>query len=79
VVADGADMALSTRVPWSTGCLDVSGRYNVQTVLLHENGHVAGLDHASSSASVMYPFYPAARCSLEPLDQQAITTLYPSR
>lgn len=75
--ADEADMALSTQVPWSAGCRDVPGRYDVQTVLLHENGHVAGLDHASSSASVMYPFYQAARCSLGLLDQEAIRTLYP--
>ena len=48
----------------------------LQTVLLHENGHVAGLDHASSTASVMYPFYQGARCTLDRLDQQAIRTLY---
>jgi hypothetical protein len=75
---DEADMALSTRVPWSTGCANVASRFDAQTVLLHENGHVAGLDHASSTASVMYPFYQGARCSLDALDQQAIRTLYPS-
>ena len=73
---DEADMALSTRVPWSTGCADIAGRVDVQSVLLHENGHVAGLGHASSTASVMYPFYQGARCSLDVLDQQAIRTLY---
>jgi hypothetical protein len=75
---DEADMALSTGVPWSTGCMDVAGGVDVQSVLLHENGHVAGLDHASSTASVMYPFYRSARCSLGALDQQAIRALYPS-
>jgi Matrixin len=75
---DEADMALSTRVPWSTGCANLAGRFDAQTVLLHENGHVAGLDHATSTASVMYPFYQGARCSLDALDQQAIRTLYPS-
>jgi Matrixin len=73
---DEADMALSTRVPWSTGCVNVAGRVDAQTVLLHENGHVAGLGHAASTASVMYPFYQGARCSLDVLDQQAIATLY---
>jgi Matrixin len=76
---DEADMALNTRVPWSAGCIDVAGRFDVQTVLLHENGHVAGLDHATSTASVMYPSYQAARCSLGALDQDAISTLYPGR
>jgi hypothetical protein len=75
--ADEADMALSTRVPWSTGCINVPGAFDAQTVLLHENGHVAGLDHASSTASVMYPSYQGARCSLGALDAQAIRTLYP--
>jgi hypothetical protein len=73
---DEADMALSTRVPWSTGCVNVAGRVDVQSVLLHENGHVAGLGHASSTASVMYPFYQGARCSIDALDHQAIRTLY---
>jgi hypothetical protein len=75
---DEADMALSTQVPWSTGCTDVAGSFDVQTVLLHENGHVAGLDHASSTESVMFPSYQAARCSLGALDQQAIRALYPA-
>jgi Matrixin len=73
---DEADMALSTRVPWHTGCTDGGNSFDAQTVLLHENGHVAGLDHASSTASVMYPFYQGARCTLDGLDEQAIRTLY---
>jgi hypothetical protein len=74
---DEADMALTTRVPWHTGCTNVAGSFDAQTVLLHENGHVAGLGHASSTASVMYPSYQGARCSLDALDAQAIRTLYP--
>ena len=34
---------------------NVAGSFDVQTVLLHENGHVAGLGHASSTSSVMFP------------------------
>jgi hypothetical protein len=73
---DDADMALNTRVPWSSGCTNVAGRFDVQTVLLHENGNVAGLHHASSTASVMFPSYQGGRCSLDALDEQAIRTLY---
>jgi hypothetical protein len=73
---DEADMALSTRVPWHTGCTIVANSFDTQAVLLHENGHVAGLDHAASTASVMYPFYRGARCTLDALDQRAIRTLY---
>jgi Matrixin len=75
---DEADMALSTRVPWHTGCTTVANSFDTQTVLLHENGHVAGLDHATNTASVMYPYYGGARCTLDALDQQAIQTLYPA-
>ena len=74
---DEADMAINTRVPWRTGCSNSSSGYDLRTVVLHENGHVAGLDHASSTQSVMYPSYQTARCTLFPLDQQAIATLYP--
>jgi hypothetical protein len=74
---DEADMALSTAVPWNTGCVSVPNSFDLQSVLLHENGHVAGLDHATSTASVMYPYYQGAACSLSPLDEQAIAALYP--
>ena len=74
--ADEADMALSTRVPWHTGCTTVANSFDAQTVLLHENGHVAGLAHAASTASVMYPFYQGARGTLGALDQRALRTLY---
>ena len=75
---DEADMALSNRVAWSAGCASAAGVFDAQSVLLHENGHVAGLDHAASTASVMYPFYQGPRCSLDALDEQAIRTLYPA-
>jgi hypothetical protein len=75
---DEADMALSTTVAWHTGCTTVASSFDLQSVLLHENGHVAGLDHADNTASVMYPFYQGARCSLDTLDEQAIGTLYPA-
>ena len=74
---DEADMAINSRVTWSTGCTQIGNSVDLQTVVLHENGHVAGLDHASSTQSVMYPSYQTARCSLFPLDQTAIAALYP--
>jgi hypothetical protein len=74
---DEADMALTTRVPWHSGCTDVDGSFDAQTVLLHENGHVAGLDHATSTSSVMFPSYQGAACTLGALDEEAISTLYP--
>jgi hypothetical protein len=74
---DEADMALSTRFRWSNACANVSGRYDVQTVYLHENGHVAGLDHSSDTAAVMYAYYGGARCDLGADDVAGIKALYP--
>jgi len=71
-----ADMALNTQITWNLGCANVGGSFDAQTVLLHENGHVAGLDHATSTASIMYPSYTTARCSLSSLDTAALASLY---
>ena len=75
---DEADMVLSTRYGWSSTCGNVSGRYDVQTVLLHENGHVAGLDHSSDRNAVMYASYHGAQCSLAADDRAGISGLYPN-
>jgi hypothetical protein len=73
---DEADMALNTRFGWSNTCAAVSGRYDVQTVFLHENGHVAGLDHSGDRSAVMYPSYQGPRCSLAADDRAGIAALY---
>src|SRR5688500_599814 len=44
---DEADMAINTRYRWSLGCRAVSGSFDLQSVFLHENGHVAGLGHST--------------------------------
>ena len=49
---------------------------DVETVLLHENGHVAGLDHANRTDSVMYPSYQSPRCTLSDYDRRSIANLY---
>ena len=74
---DEADMALNTRVRWNTGCTNVSGRYDAQTVLTHENGHVAGLGHSSVQQAVMYAYYGGARCDLDGDDIDGVSFLYP--
>jgi len=76
---DEADMAINTRYRWTTGCRDSSGSVDLQSVLLHENGHVAGLGHSSDISAVMYPSYQVARCSLAADDQAGVRALYPSR
>jgi hypothetical protein len=71
-----ADMALNTRFTWKNTCGSSGSGYDVETVLLHENGHVAGLDHANRTDSVMYPSYQSPRCTLPDYDKRSIANLY---
>ena len=72
-----ADMALNTRFAWKNTCSSSGGNaFDVETVFLHENGHVAGIDHANRRDSVMYPSYQSPRCTLFPYDQRSIANLY---
>ena len=73
---DEADMAINTRYRWSTGCSAVSGSFDLQSVYLHENGHVAGLGHSTDTSAVMYPSYQTARCLLADDDKAGIVALY---
>lgn len=70
---DEADMALNTRANWRTD----GGNIDVETVLLHENGHVAGLGHSDVQAAVMYAYYQGVRRSLQQDDVNGISALYP--
>jgi len=77
---DEADMALNTAFAWhagSTSCTNQSGKYDAQTVYLHENGHVVGLSHSDVPAAVMYPTYGGARCQLHQDDISGVSYLYP--
>jgi Matrixin len=73
---DEADMAINNRYAWSTTCSQVAGAYDLQTVFLHENGHVAGLGHSSDRNAVMYPSYQTARCGLGTDDISGIAARY---
>jgi hypothetical protein len=73
---DEADMAINTRYVWNTGCVNRTGSFDLETVYLHENGHVAGLGHSSDPNAVMYPSYRTARCSLGQDDKNGIAALY---
>jgi len=73
---DEADMAINTRYVWTTGCRAVSGSFDLESVFLHENGHVAGLGHSTDTRAVMYPSYQTARCALAADDQAGIAALY---
>lgn len=74
---DEADMTLNVRQPWSLGCQDTSA-VDLQTVMLHENGHVVGLDHSSDPGAIMYPSYRGVQCELGADDEAGIRALYPA-
>jgi len=71
-----ADMAINTRYAWSTGCVARPSTYDLESVFLHENGHVAGLGHSTDTRAVMYPSYQTARCALAQDDRNGIAALY---
>jgi hypothetical protein len=74
---DEADMAINTRFAWSTAnCTQVAGAFDLETVYLHENGHVAGLGHSGDPNAVMYPSYQTARCTLGQDDMNGLAALY---
>ena len=73
---DEADMGINTRYPWNLGCQELPASYDLQTVMLHENGHVVGLDHSSDTNAVMYPSYRQADCTLGQDDINGIRSIY---
>jgi hypothetical protein len=73
---DEADMAINTRYSWTTGCNAPSGSFDLESVYLHENGHVVGLGHSTDINAVMYPSYQTSRCSLAADDQAGMAALY---
>lgn len=69
-----ADMALNTNFSWSTD--GSAGTFDVETVYLHENGHVLGLSHSDVTGAVMEPVYDGIRQSLHQDDICGIQTIY---
>jgi Matrixin len=74
---DEADMGINTRFKWSTSVPTPDGRYDLESVLLHENGHVAGLGHSADTNAVMYAYYSGLRRVLSQDDIDGISFLYP--
>ena len=72
---DEADMAINTNFSWST---DGSNGYDVESVILHENGHVVGLGHSEYGEAVMYAYYVELRRSLDSDDIDGVSSLYPA-
>jgi hypothetical protein len=73
-MTEEADMALNTNFSWAD---DGVSDFDVETVFLHENGHVLGLGHSPVPGSVMEATYAGVRDTLHADDESAITFLYP--
>ena len=76
-VFDEADVVLGTGVPWSATCGPATRAADLETVLLHEEGHVAGLDHTDDLDTIMFPSYRGAHCGLGADDEDGLRALYP--
>jgi len=53
------------------------GTFDLETVALHETGHLLGLDHSTVAGSVMFPSYGGVRRALTQDDLDGIRRLYP--
>ena len=56
-----------------------SSTFDLETVALHEIGHLLGLRHSSDPTSVMYPYYGGIRRNLGPDDTSGVQRLYGRR
>lgn len=71
---DEADMGINTRFSWATNNVD---DFDLETVILHENGHVGGLGHSEDPDAVMLATYSGPHRWLGLDDIQGMTWLYP--
>ena len=72
---DEADMALNTDFNWNT---DGINDFDVETVFLHENGHVLGLGHSIDFSAIMFPSYQKVNRDLQQDDIAGVSFLYPA-
>jgi hypothetical protein len=74
------DMVFSTRVQWADEAETPTGSFDFASTLLHELGHVAGLDHSAAAGAVMLPRLGRGqqRRALTDDDIAGLRSLYPA-
>jgi len=70
----GGDVNLNTSFNFAPG-----GRFDFETVVLHELGHSLGLGESPQPTSAMYTYYNGARQGLSPYDVEGIRSIYGPR
>ena len=73
---DESDVAFNTNFSWSDS--DPATATDIETVALHEFGHVAGIGHSGVFGSIMEPVYAGIRRSLTGDDLAALQAWYGS-
>jgi len=69
-------IVFNKRMNWSCKGDARPGTYDLQSVALHEMGHMLGLGHSNKPASVMYPVYNGQQRTLYADDIEGICFLY---
>lgn len=75
-----ADIVINKNFQYFANPADLTpASYDIRYVLLHENGHVAGLGHSANPTAVMFPFFTSGMVGhgLTDPDIDAISALYP--
>jgi hypothetical protein len=79
----GAIMTINSGVSFSTTCSKTDQKYDIQTILVHELGHVIGFDNVSGTCTkentAMYEAVSKSDCrrSIKTIDINAVNKLYP--
>lgn len=73
---DEADVAFNTNFTWSND--DPASAIDIETVALHEFGHVAGIGHTDVDLAIMEPIYDGVRRILTTDDISALQAWYGS-
>ena len=72
---DEADIAVNTNFKWF---VDGVKHFDVETVLLHENGHAMGLGHSNDITALMYPSYQGVLRTLTADEIAGVSTKDPA-
>src|SRR5262249_15856355 len=76
--SSGGVMNVDTAENWSVAARPAATSMDLQTILVHERGHLLGLDHSSFPAAIMYPTFSlgVVKRDLDIDDKVAISVWY---